>query len=129
MLKITVGLIGSNTQLEKTKIQLMASGDFTKVNEYNFSKTLNVLTMEESIIVINLHDLYNKEGFKEWLEDQSEQVLKEPSTKFFLIYDPKQHIIISPSDYRTKVSQAFLVSSQIHSLQYLIQHIVVESLF
>lgn len=127
--KVNIRLIASETQLEKTKIKLMASGDFAKVKAEKFDPSLDVLNMEEDIVVINVLDLHRIYDFEVWLNKLATKVLECELTKKLLIYDPKMHILMSPIPYRTSITQAFFVSSEMEIIQRAIQTVVVKSLF
>lgn len=124
-----VNLIASSNQVEKTKIKLMASGEFTKVISNEFKPSLDVSNMGSSIIVINVIDLYDKPKFKTWLKDLADKILKHKLVNLVLIYDPKMYIVKENNPVRALITGACLVSSDIEIIQGGIQTSFVKSLF
>lgn len=124
-----VNLIASSNQIEKTKIKLMASGEFTKVISNEFKPSLDVSNMRDSIIVINVIDLYDKPEFRTWLKDLADKILKHKLVNLVLIYDPKMYIVKENNPFRALITGACLVSSDIEIIQRGIQTSFVKSLF
>ena len=127
--KVKVASITSNTQAEKTKIKLMASGEFTKVKSIIFNDSIDVERLEEDIIVINILDLYPSRSFHEWLIKLAQQVKDIWADKQIFIYDPASIIVMQPNPQRLILTEAFYVTSDIKFIQQAIQTVVVKSLF